>query len=309
MDWTEIIISTKRPYAQAATDVATALCEGGIYVEDYADLEAQVKAIAHVDLIEESLVMQPRDEVRVHVYAPQNEGAAMCNALHSRLLAAGAVYTLAVQSVKDEDWENSWKQYYHPIEIGRRLAVAPSWEAYENSGRTVLRLDPGMAFGTGTHETTALCLAALDEVVQGGERVLDVGCGSGILGVAALLLGASSALGIDIDEMAVQTARENARLNNVNSHYAAEMGDLAQKASGVYDMICANIVADAILRLAPSVAQLLAPEGLFMASGIIDEREEEVADGLEKAGLFVCEVRRDKGWVALLAKHTKAGKP
>ena len=302
MDYTEFIVTVGRPQADLATNVATALCEGGLYIEDYQDLEVQVQAIAHVDLIEQALLDKPRDEVRIHLYVSREENpAAFSELLRSRLLAQGVDFALDTQGVRQEDWENSWKQYYHPIEIGARLAVAPTWEDYQGHGRTVLRMDPGMAFGTGTHETTALCLSVLEQRVQGGERVLDIGTGSGILAVAALLLGAQSALGVDIDPMAVRTATENARRNGVEERLTVFVGDLAKGASGTYDIITANIVADAILRLAPAVPPLLASGGLFVASGIIDERAEEVAQGLAQAGLAVHKTLTDRGWVALVA--------
>ena len=177
----------------------------------------------------------------------------------------------------------------------------PSWEEYPTD-RIVIRLDPGMAFGTGTHETTALCLAALDELVKGGERVLDIGTGSGILAIAALKLGAAEAEGVDIDPMCVRTAGENAQLNGVDGKLKVLVGDLSDKATGKYDIITANIVANAILHLAPCVPALLAEGGTFIASGIIDAREEEVCAGLAAAGLKVAEVRRQGGWVAILCK-------
>lgn len=305
MEWTDITITVPREGADDATALATSLASGGLYIEDYADLEAQVQAIAHVDLIEPDLLEKPRDVVKIHLYFSEPEQiAAATHALHSGLLAGGAPYTLNTTGVRQEDWETSWKQYYHPIEIGRRLAVAPSWEAYE-SERVTLRLDPGMAFGTGTHETTFLCLEVLDEVVQPGDAVLDVGTGSGILAVAALLLGAGSALGIDIDPMAVRTATENAARNGVDARFTAKAGDLAASTEGRYNLITANIVADAIRKLAPSIPPLLAEGGLFVASGIIDEREADVVSALEAAGLTVQQARHKNGWVALLARAAR----
>lgn len=301
MEWTDITITVPRVAADTAEAVATAIASGGLYIEDYADLEAQVQAIAHVDLIEPELLQKPRDIVIIHLYlSPDDNAAQVLETLRGRLLAAEVPHTLATKGVQQEDWESSWKQYYHPIEIGRRLAVAPSWEAY-SSTRTTLRLDPGMAFGTGTHETTYLCLEALDERIQGGERVLDIGTGSGILAVAALLLGAQSALGIDIDPMAVRTAGENAQRNGVQDRLIVKVGDLASAASGTYDIITANIVADAIIRLAPQVPQLLAEDGVFIASGIITEREEQVAEALQAAGLHLLPPLHKNGWAALLA--------
>ena len=190
MEWSDICITVPRRDAAVAEDIATGISGSGIYVEDYGDLEEQVQAIAHVDLIEPELLARDRNTVAVHLYLAPDEPdvAGVLDLLRSRLYAAEADFRLEVRGVEQADWENSWKKYYHAVDIGRRLTVCPSWET-PPSGRTVLRLDPGMAFGTGTHETTALCLAQLDARVRGGERVLDVGTGSGILAIAALLLG------------------------------------------------------------------------------------------------------------------------
>lgn len=185
------------------------------------------------------------------------------------------------------------------MDIGERLAIVPSWEDYPTD-RITLTLDPGMAFGTGTHETTALCLETLDACIRGGERVLDIGTGSGILAIAALKLGAASAEGVDIDPMCVRTAGENAALNGVADRLTVLVGDLSDKATGTYDVICANIVANAIKALAPSAAPLLKEGGVFMASGVIDEREAEVAAALEAAGFTLTETKRKNGWVCFV---------
>src|SRR5699024_1182428 len=273
-------ITVPHPYAETAEAIATMVSNGGIYIEDYSDLEEQAWEIAHVDLIEQELLDQPRDIVKVHMYlAPDENPAEVLPLFKERLDAAGIEYELSTAGIEQEDWQNAWKQYYHAMDIGRRLAIVPGWERYETD-RIAITMDPGMAFGTGTHETTSLCLEVLDEMVQGGERMLDIGTGSGILAIAALKLGAASAEGVDIDPMCVRTAGENAARNGVEDRLTVLVGDLSDKASGQYDIITANIVASAILSLAPHVPPLLAPGGWFMASGIIDERKQEVLDGL-----------------------------
>lgn len=302
MDWTDIQIKTKKAHAEVVEAVATGICGGGIYIEDYSDLEQGVLQIAHIDLIDEELLAKNRDEVLVHMYLSAEENPAqICTILHERLTKAQVEYTVSLASVKQEDWESGWKAYYHPIDIGNRLAIVPSWETYKTD-RVVITLDPGMAFGTGTHETTSLCLQALDKLVSGGERVLDIGTGSGILAIAALKLGAREADGVDIDPMCVRTAAENAALNNVGDNFKVLVGDLSQKASGKYDIICANIVANAILSLAPSIPALLADNGVFIASGIIDTRRDEVVNGLKVQGLNLVELIEKNGWVAIIAQ-------
>ena len=191
MEWTDITITVPQKYADTAEAIATMVANGGIYIEDYSDLEQQAWEIAHVDLIEQDLLDQPRDIVKVHMYlAPDENLAEVLPLFRERLEASGIEYTLSTAGVEQEDWQNAWKKYYHAMDIGKRLAIVPGWEEYQTD-RTVITMDPGMAFGTGTHETTSLCLEVLDERVKGGERMLDIGTGSGILAIAALKLGAA----------------------------------------------------------------------------------------------------------------------
>ena len=303
MEWTDIKTTVPAVWAETAEAIATGISGGGIYIEDYRDLEAQVEAIAHVDLIEQELLDKSRDEVAVHLYiAPDENFAEIGELMRDRLERAEVPYRMEYTGVRQEDWETGWKAYYHAMDIGTRLAVVPSWEAYETD-RTVITLDPGMAFGTGTHETTALCLETLDGLVKGGERVLDIGTGSGILAIAALKLGAAKAEGVDIDPMCVRTAGENAERNGVAEHFTVLVGDLSDKASGKYNIITANIVAAAILSLAPHVPVLMAPGARFIASGIIDTRKDEVLAGLRAAGLEPVEIKEKRGWVCVICKN------
>lgn len=302
MEWTDIRITVPQQYAETAEAIATMVSNGGIYIEDYSDLEQQAWEIAHVDLIEQELLDKPRDIVIVHMYlAPDENPAEVLPLFRERLDAAGVPYTLDTAGVQQEDWQNAWKKYYHAMDIGSRLAIVPGWESYDTD-RIRITMDPGLAFGTGTHETTALCLELLDSLVQGGERVLDVGTGSGILAIAALKLGAREADGVDIDPMCVRTAGENAERNGVDGHFRVLVGDLSDKAEGVYDIITANIVAAAILSLAPAVPALMAPGAKFICSGIIDERKGEVLAGLQASGLRPVEIKEKRGWVCILCE-------
>ena len=302
MEWTDIRITVPQQYAETAEAIATMVSNGGIYIEDYSDLEQQAWEIAHVDLIEQELLDKPRDIVIVHMYlAPDETPAEVLPLFRERLDAAGVPYTLDTAGVQQEDWQNAWKKYYHAMDIGSRLAIVPGWESYDTD-RIRITMDPGLAFGTGTHETTALCLELLDSLVQGGERVLDVGTGSGILAIAALKLGAREADGVDIDPMCVRTAGENAERNGVDGRFRVLVGDLSDKAEGVYDIITANIVAAAILSLAQAVPALMAPGAKFICSGIIDERKDEVLAGLQASGLRPVEIKEKRGWVCILCE-------
>lgn len=252
---------------------------------------------------EQDLLDQPRDIVKVHMYlAPDENPAEILPLFKERLEASGVEYKLETSGIEQEDWQNAWKKYYHAMDIGQRLAIVPGWETYDTD-RIVITMDPGMAFGTGTHETTSLCLETLDSMVKGGERVLDIGTGSGILAIAALKLGAAEAEGVDIDPMCVRTAGENAERNGVDEHFTVLVGDLSDKASGKYNIITANIVAAAILSLAPHVPVLMAPGARFIASGIIDTRKDEVLAGLRAAGLEPVEIKEKRGWVCVICKN------
>ena len=291
--------------ADPAEAIATMVANGGIYIEDYSDLEQQAWEIAHVDLIEQELLDKPRDVVIVHMYlAPDENPAEVLPLFEERLKNSGIDYKLNTTGVEQEDWQNAWKKYYHAMDIGKRLAIVPGWEEHDTD-RIKIIMDPGMAFGTGTHETTSLCLETLDSLVKGGERVLDIGTGSGILAIAALKLGAGSAEGVDIDPMCVRTAGENAARNGVADRFKVLVGDLSDKASGQYNIITANIVAAAILSLAPHVPVLMAPDARFIASGIIDERKDEVLAGLRAAGLAPVEVKEKRGWVCIICKKSE----
>ena len=302
MEWTDIQITVPQQYAETAEAIATMVSNGGIYIEDYRDLEQQAWEIAHVDLIEQDLLDQPRDIVKVHMYlAPDENPAEILPLFKERLEASGVEYKLETSGIEQEDWQNAWKKYYHAMDIGQRLAIVPGWETYDTD-RIVITMDPGMAFGTGTHETTSLCLETLDSMVKGGERVLDIGTGSGILAIAALKLGAESAEGVDIDPVAVRTAGENAARNGVAEKLTVLVGDLSDKASGKYQIVTANIVADAIKSLCTGVPALLAEGGVFIASGIIDDRRDEVVAAVRAAGFGKIDVREKRGWACLVCR-------
>lgn len=303
--WNELTVKVKTEDTARASDVCTVVADMGIYVEDYSDLENVVWNIAHVDLIEQELLERDRTHSLIHVYIKQEKDAFECvEFIKARLDAEGIEYETSIVGVNEEDWANNWKQYYHTQRIGKRIVVTPSWEEYTPSGDDVqMRLDPGMAFGTGTHDTTRLCLELLEEVVTPETRILDVGTGSGILSVGGVLLGAPSALGVDIDPVAVKVANENAEINEVSDKTEFVCGDLTDKVHGKFEIVTANIVADVIIRLLSTVKNYLLKGGVLIVSGIIDTRADEVENACHEAG-FVTEKRLEHGgWVAIKLRY------
>lgn len=304
-DWTEICITVEARDVDRAGDIAQMVVPYGIYIEDYSHLEEEAMEIAHIDLIDEELLQKDRTKGIVHVYiSPEENPAEAVSFLRERYEAEGIAHEISTSSCAEEDWINNWKKYFKPIPVGQRLLIRPTWEEYDGSAgadRVVLDLDPGLAFGTGTHETTRLCMELIEQFVKPGETVLDVGCGSGILSVAALLLGAGSAVGVDIDELAVKTARENAALNHVEDRFTALCGDLTDKVSGQFDVVAANIVADVIIRLTQDIERFMKPGALYLMSGIIDTREQEVLAAIAPRFELIAR-REEKGWIALAAR-------
>ncbi len=306
MDQTEVRIRVDTARTDEAAAIAAMVVPYGLYIEDYSDLEQGAREIAHIDLIDEELLSRDRTHSIIHLYIDAAEDPTEAIAfLRERLTAAGIDNTLDTGTVREEDWANNWKKYFRPMPVGSRLLICPTWETAEvTDGRQLLSIDPGMAFGTGGHDTTRLVLEALEDTIRPGDAFLDVGCGSGILSIAACLLGAGSALGIDIDAVAVRTARENGRQNGLDEpRYRMVQGDLARDVTGQYPVIAANIVADAIKALSPAVPALLAPGGTYIVSGIIDTREKDVRDALAACGFTVEQRREHGGWLCLVCRR------
>ena len=315
MDWMEVHIQTSHDGLETVEAFLSGLGIDGVVIDDETEfrefLEENRKCWDYVD---EELLKKEAGACRVTFYLEKTEdGFSRLAQVRMALADFKAAHPecapllMTLDELKEEDWAFGWQKYYKPMEIGRRLLVVPEWEknTVDCGGRVPLILDPGLAFGTGSHATTQLCLQALEKTVRPGDRVLDLGCGSGILSIAALKLGAESAQAVDIDEKCLNVAYENAALNGIGwDRYTVRVGDvlsdeaLRAELGGGYDIVVANIVADVILGLAPMVRQFLKPGGQFLCSGIIDDRAVEVADGLRRCGWAILETREESGWFA-----------
>lgn len=314
MNWTEVKIYTTTAGIDPLTGSMLDLGLQGFMIEDAQDFDEFLHdTTPHWDYVDQAVMEKMKDcETCVTIYVADNpqgmEELMQVRQILARLKAQNpdgkyGRLELEMKDVDEEDWSNAWKKYYHPVQVGEHLVVCPSWEAYDRQpDDVVLTLNPGMAFGTGTHDTTRLCMELLEKYITPQDTVLDVGCGSGILAITAALLGANKIIGCDIDEVAVKVAGENAALNGVQDRIAFHQGDLTSQVEGSFQIICANIVADVIIRLSEDAGRYLAKDGIFITSGIIDTREQDVLNALEQNGFQVIERRTSGGWVALACK-------
>ena len=317
MDWLELKIDTSHAGLDAVTELLEQQGITGVMIDDEADFQSFLENNRQYwDYVDEELLAQKKGVSRVTFYLERNENALGTVAAVRIAMAAlkkehpeYAPMLLTMEDDADEDCENNWKQFNKPMEIGNRLLVVPEWEEAHGGERVKLVLNPGLTFGTGSHATTRLCLQALDTHIHGGESVLDLGCGSGILSIAALRLGAARAFACDIDEKCVDVAYENAALNGIGKdRYTVRWGDvlsdeaLRQEMGSGYDVVVANIVADVIMGLSGSVRPFLKAGGLFLCSGIIDDRAEEVLAKLKGDGWDVFEQRSSEGWFSYLCQ-------
>ena len=308
MEWTEVKINVNTKDVDKAGDIAQMVVPYGIYIEDYSDLEEAAWEIAHIDLIDEDLLQKDRNKAVVHIYiSPEESPAEAVAFLSERYNAEDIEHEIDLSICRNQDWENNWKAYFKPLPVGDKLLIRPVWEdEYDADGRIVLDIEPGLAFGNGGHDTTRLCLETLEKHINPDVELLDIGCGSGILGIAGLLLGAKSATGVDIDALAVKTAKENGTINGFEEpKFTVFEGNLTDKVTGKYDVVVANIVADIIVMFTENVGQFLKDDGVYITSGIIDTREQDVLDAFEKYGFEVIGRHESCGWLCFETKLKK----
>ncbi len=308
MKWAEISIQTTHEATEAVADIFHRLGASGVVIEDPELVNSYRRSGTwdYCDIPE----VQDTSVVTVKAYLPVDDQLDDRLRLFERRVEELAEHDIdkgsgliRLREVHEEDWANAWKEFYHPIRVGERLVVKPSWQEYPaEAGDVVIELDPGMAFGTGTHYTTAMGLEMLEQAVRPGDLVFDIGTGSGILAVAAAKLGAGRVLAVDNDPLAVRIAGENIAANDTADIVTVAVGDLLTGLDGQADIIVANIIADVIIRLAPAVPERLKDGGLFLAGGVIADRLGDVTDAILTAGLAVEKVLEEGGWATILAR-------
>ena len=317
MEWTEVNIYTTTEGIELLCSKLGDIGIKGFSIKDPEDFKEFLEnKNGQWDYIDDDLMGLSECETCVTVYIPTNgQGAEMLIAIKSMLAEMKAADTegaygrleAEMSSIREEDWANNWKQYFKPFKVGKKLVIKPSWEEYDNSdGRIILEIDPASSFGTGAHHTTRLCLEFIEKYLNKGDKVLDLGCGSGILSIAAMLLGADHAVAVDIEQNAAETAMENAGKNNISpALYKTCYGDitvnekLADEIYDKYDMITANIVADVLIAMKDHFRRYLREGGVLIVSGIIEERADEVINAILSAGFKEPEIQIREGWAAV----------
>jgi ribosomal protein L11 methyltransferase len=309
MKWTEIRINTTEEAYDAICEMLTSIGAGGVVIEDPNDIRRQIEAPNSLDYADQDFMESLGQDVIIKAYFDEQRNFSELLQLISeklkfisQFLDVGKGFD-GSSEVDDENWATAWKAYYKTFDISERIVIRPSWEEYaEQSGKIVIALDPGMAFGTGTHETTRMCAMLLDKYIKPESSVIDVGCGSGILSIIAAKLGANDVLAIDIDNVAVRVAKENSEVNGVNDKVLVQAGVLEDLTIRKADAVVANIIADVIIGISPTVPNYLKTDGLFITSGIIKERAQQVVDTCISNGFVLVDKLEMGEWVAMVYK-------
>lgn len=320
MDWIKVTVFTTSEGIEPVTGRMYQLGITGIEIEDEQDFKDFLENNKQYwDYVDDDLIRQKEGETKVNVYVSDNiSGNEMLMEIRTSMLelknldedGAFGRLEIEVENMNEEDWANNWKKYFHQMEIGEKLLIKPEWEALEKpTDRIVFDINPGMSFGTGSHYTTQLCLESLEKLVKNGDKVLDLGCGSGILSIISVLLGAKEAVAVDIDPNAVNIAYQNAEKNGVTKDvykvYAGNVladDELSEKINDKYDVVVANIVADVIIGLAPKAKEYLKEGGTFITSGIIEDRIDDVKAALEGVGFSIEQINMRKDWASIICK-------
>lgn len=308
MKWYEITIKTEAQASEAVSEMLITLGANGVSIDDPDEIRKNIKNLASMDYIDKAYIDSIQNSYLIKAYFPNDTNIQQLKQeIQKKSEEINKIFDLPVELLKcseidDEDWANSWKKYYKPFNISKRIVIKPTWEEYKTeSGEIIIEMDPGMAFGTGTHETTKMCAQMLDENIKEGNKVLDVGCGTGILSIIASKLGAESVLSVDIDSVATEITKENCSINNVDN-LEVITGVLSDVKEYKYDVIVANIIADIIIGISQDISRYLKPNGVFISSGIIKERKEEVLQTYLNLGFECVKVEELGEWVAIIFK-------
>ena len=311
MKWTEVLIKVAPQAVEAVTDILYGLGAQGVAIDEPVDVQKLREDELYWDYIDEKLLENDTEETKIMAYFSEEETnlpekIAVIKEKIRNLTEFGLSIgsgTVELSNVNQEDWESAWKQYFKPVHVTDRIVVKPEWEEYSpQEGEIVIEIDPGMAFGTGTHETTSMCINQIEKNLKAGDRVIDIGSGSGILSMAAVLLGAEKATGVDLDPVAVRVALENVELNNLQDKIEILHGNLTDVIREKADIVVANIMADIILILLEDVREFIKDDGLFISSGIIQEKRAAVEARLLEKNFSIVEVETKGEWCAITAQ-------
>lgn len=307
MQWQEISVTTNEIMEEAVTNLFYEIGAAGVVIEDPNLINRYVKEDVW-DAYEFPKEIMEAEHVIVKGYLPvDNKLPLILEQFNGALAALSGFFEDAYVSVQlsrlhEEDWANSWKEYYKPQKVSERIVVVPGWEEYNpEKGEIVIKLDPGMAFGTGNHPTTMMCIKALEKYITTGWRIADIGTGSGIIAIAAAKLGAGSVCAVDLDTLAVRVAKLNVKRNMVEDIVQVSQGNLLQGINKTFNIIVANIISDVIIEMSEAVYEKLDASGIFIASGIIADRQDEVASRLKEEGFKLIEIIEDNAWRGIVA--------
>lgn len=313
MKWAEVTIKTTTEAVEAITNILYEQNVGGVSIEDPKDFKFQKKHEYDWDFVEEEIFNSGYEGVIIKTYITEERDVSDDIKLIKEKIDGLKEFGIDIgeaivelSQVDEEDWANEWKNYYKPTKIGEKIVVKPTWEEYEAEDTDlIIELDPGMAFGTGTHETTSMCIRELEKYVKPESKIFDIGCGSGILAIAAAKLGAKNVLAVDLDEVAVKVSKENIELNKVEGSVNALHGNLMEVVNDKADIVVANIIADIIKILAKDIKQFMKDEAVFISSGIIHAKVDEVKEALTQNGLEIVHVESLGEWNAIVSKIAK----